>query len=283
MGTPRRYEAVPTPRGTAVGASLRSWREHRRHTQMGLALDLGISARHLSFVENGRALASREMLLRLCEFLVVPHRECNTMLLTAGYAPAFSARPLDDPGLGDVRQAMRLMLTSLEPCPALAIDRHWNMIDSNGPAMAFASGVAPELLTPPVNVLRMSLHPLGLSKQIINLTEWREIVLRRLAHEIDVTNDPALVELHRELTSYTTPEGAKARDVASQSDGGALPVLVPMQLRTPAGDLSFWSATTVFGSAMDTTVSELAIESFLPANEATRQALISLARATVTR
>jgi transcriptional regulator with XRE-family HTH domain len=247
---------------------------------MGLALHLGISARHLSFVENGRARASREMLLRLCDFLEVPNRDCNTMLLTAGYAPAFSARPLDDPGLGDVRQAVRLMLKSLEPCPALAIDRHWTMIDSNGPAMAFATGVAPELLTPPVNVLRMSLHPLGMSKQIVNLTEWRTIVLRRLAHEIDVTNDPVLVDLHRELTTYAASKSSKAQRAADVPGSDALPVLVPMRLRTAAGELSFWSTTTVFGSAIDATVSELAIESFLPANEMTRNALISLSAQT---
>jgi transcriptional regulator with XRE-family HTH domain len=275
MGTARHYAAVPTPWGTAVGASLRNWREHRRHSQLGLALELGVSARHLSFIENGRSQASREMLLKLCEFLDVPHRECNTMLLTAGYAPAFSARPLDDPGLGDVREAVSLMLKSLEPFPALAIDRHWNMVDSNGPALAFTSGVSPELLKPPVNVLRMSLHPAGMSRQIVNLSEWRAIVLRRLAHEIDVTNDPVLVDLHRELVGYAAHTRSKTQRLAYPPTNEVLPVLVPMRLQTPSGELSFWSTTTVFGSAMDTTLSELAIETFLPADEATRRALMA--------
>jgi MmyB-like transcription regulator ligand binding domain len=221
--------------------------------------------------------------LRLCEFLDVPHRESNTMLLTAGYAPAFSTRPLDDPDLADVRQAVRLMLTSLEPCPALAIDRHWNMVDANRPALAFSAGVSPALLTSPINVLRMSLHPDGMSKQIVNLTAWRAIVLRRLAHEINVTKDPALVELHRELTSYgahlkgDSIRGTGPEAIASTGEArDAMPILVPMQLRTPIGELSFWSTTTVFGSAVDATVAELAIESFLPADEKTRLALVAL-------
>jgi transcriptional regulator with XRE-family HTH domain len=256
-----------------VGGAIRTWREHRRYSQLDLALGVGVSARHLSFVENGRSKPSREMLLRLCESLDVPHRECNTIMLTAGYAPAFGARPLEDPGLVNVRQAMTLMLQGLEPCPALAIDRHWNMIDGNRSARALWSGVAPELLTPPVNALRMSLHPGGMSKHILNLKTWRAIVLRRLAREIEVTRDPVLVELHRELSSYGAYLKPGGLNGADEDAGDALPILVPMRLRTPLGELSFWSTTTVFGTAVDTTASELAIESFLPADEATRRAL----------
>jgi hypothetical protein len=155
------------------------------------------------------------------------------------------------------------------------------MVDANRPAMAFSANVAPELLTPPVNALRMSLHPKGMAPQIVNLAEWRTVILRRLAHEIDVTRDPVLVDLHRELMSYGAQLKTKGVNTeADDSIGGSVPLLVPMQLRTPHGVLSFWSTTTVFGSAMDTTIAELAIETFLPADEQTRFALQAMAAAT---
>lgn len=262
-----------------LGTALRDWRLHRRRSQMQLADDMGVSTRHLSFVENGRARPSRDMLMRLLELLDVPVRERNALLLGAGFAPAYSAAPMSDPSLEAVRAAMRLMLTGLEPSPALAVDRQWNLVDANRPAQQLMAGVAPALLQGVVNVLRISLHPQGLAPQIANLAEWRAYVLRRLAHEIDRTKDPVLVELRNELSGYEANLKDSQRVGVKEEAGGELPIVVPLRLRTPVGELSFLSATTVFGSALNVAVAELAIETFLPADAATREALRHMAKA----
>ncbi len=261
-----------------LGTALRDWRLHRRRSQMQLADDMGVSTRHLSFVENGRARPSRDMLMRLLELLDVPVRERNALLLGAGFAPAYSAAPMGDPSLEAVRAAMRLMLNGLEPNPALAVDRHWNLVDANRPAQQLLAGVAPSLLQGAVNVLRISLHPQGLAPRIANFDEWRAYVLRRLAHDIDRTKDPVLVELRNELSGYEANLKDSQRAGLKEEAGGELPILVPLRLRTPAGELSFLSATTVFGSALNVAVAELAIETFLPANAATREALQRMAK-----
>lgn len=258
---------------------LRGWREHRRYRQMELALEVEISTRHLSFIENGRSRPSREMILRLAEFLDIPFREQNDLLIAAGFAPEYGARSLKDPSLSEVRRAVGLMLSSLEPCPALAVDRRWNLVEANRPAKALLAGVPEELLRGDVNVLRVSLHPRGLAPKILNLSEWHAYVLGRLRRDIAITGDRQLQVLLAELESYVSPNSraraAKGTAIAGES-GPGLPVLVPFRLRTPVGDLSFVSTTTVFGSALDVTVSELAIESFLPADEATAEALKTL-------
>jgi len=262
-----------------LGTALRDWRLHRRRSQMQLADDMGVSTRHLSFVENGRARPSREMLMRLFELLDVPVRERNALLLGAGFAPAYSAAPMSDPSLEAVRAAMRLMLNGLEPSPALAVDRHWNLVDANRPARQLMGGVAPSLLQGAVNVLRISLHPQGLAPQIANLAEWRGYVLRRLAHDIDRTKDPVLVELRNELAGYEAHLKDSQRTGVKEDAGGELPIVVPLRLRTPLGELSFLSATTVFGSALNVAAAELAIETFLPADAATREVLQQMAKA----
>lgn len=262
--------------GGSLGAMLRGWREHRRYRQMELALEVEISARHLSFIENGRSRPSREMILRLAEFLDIPFRERNDLLVAAGYAPEYGARALTDSSLSEVRRAVGLMLSSLEPCPALAVDRRWNLVEANRPAKALLAGVPAELLRGDVNVLRVSLHPQGLAPQILNLSEWHAYVLGRLRRDIAMTGDHDLQVLLAELESYVSPNtkarASRDRSLSGESKG-ELPVLVPFRLRTPVGDLSFVSTTTVFGSALDVTVSEMAIESFLPADEATAEAL----------
>lgn len=262
-----------------LGTALRDWRLHRRRSQMQLADDMGVSTRHLSFVENGRARPSRDMLMRLFELLDLPVRERNALLLGAGFAPAYSEAPMGDPSLEAVRAAMRLMLNGLEPSPALAVDRHWNLVDANGPAQQLMAGVAPSLLQGAVNVLRVSLHPQGLAPQIANLAEWRSYVLRRLAHDIDRTKDPVLVELRNELAGYEANLKDSQRAGVKDASGGELPIVVPLRLRTPLGELSFLSATTVFGSALNVAAAELAIETFLPADAATREALQRMAKA----
>src|SRR5262244_3339088 len=170
-----------------VGSLLRKWRERRRLSQLDLACEAEISTRHLSFLETGRSLPSREMVLRLAEQLEVPLRERNVLLIAAGYAPAFPERPLDDPALQAARKAVDLVLAGHEPYPALAIDRHWTLIASNNAVPPLMAGADPSLLRPPVNVLRLSLHPAGLSPRIVNLPQWRAHLLERLRRQIDLT------------------------------------------------------------------------------------------------
>jgi transcriptional regulator with XRE-family HTH domain len=251
-----------------VGEQLRDWRQHRRLSQLDLALSADVSTRHLSFVETGRSLPSREMVVRLAEHLDVPLRERNTLLVAAGYAPVYAATSLDDPAMRVVREAVDLVLAGHEPYPALAIDRHWNLVAANRAVAPLLEGIAPELLTPPVNVLRLSLHPDGLASRTANVAFWREHILTRLARQIESSHDPVLADLHKELSEYPAPAASGHHlDDARYGD-----LVVPIRLRTPAGLLSFFTTTTVFGTAVDITLDELAIESFFPADAATAEA-----------
>jgi transcriptional regulator with XRE-family HTH domain len=254
-----------------VGNLLRKWRERRRLSQLDLACEAEISARHLSFLETGRSLPSREMVLRLAEQLDVPLRERNALLVAAGYAPAFPERPLDDPALQSARKAVDLVLAGHEPYPAIAIDRHWTLIASNDAVPPLLDGADPSLLRPPVNALRLSLHPEGLAPRIVNLAEWRSHLLARLRRQIEVTADPVLEELLNELCGYPAPgEGAGAENVDNREYAG---VAAPFRIVTEQGVLSFISATTIFGTPVDITLSELALESFFPADAATANIL----------
>lgn len=242
-------------------------------SQLDLACEADISSRHLSFLETGRSLPSREMVIHLAERLEIPLRERNVLLVAAGYAPVFPERPLEDPALRSAREAVGLVLKGHEPYPALAIDRHWTLAAANDAASRLLSGVEPELLRPPVNVLRLSLHPSGLAPRIANLAEWRSHLLARLRHQMELTADNSLAELMRELADYPAPGGA-GKSHADREHAG---VVVPFQLITEGGTLSFISTTTVFGTPVDVTLSELAIESFFPADPATAKALRGLA------
>lgn len=210
------------------------------------------------------------MVIRLTESLDVPLRERNTMLLAAGYAPLYMARDLDDPSLTAARAAIDLILKGHEPYPALAIDRHWTMLAANAAVAPLLSGVRAELMTPPVNVLRLSLHPEGLAPRIHNLGEWRAHLLQRLKHQINITADPVLIALMKELQALPDAPG----DAPSLSD--ASEVLVPIRLDTPEGLLSLFSVTTVFGTPIDVTLSEIAIESFFPGDDRSRAILRAL-------
>jgi transcriptional regulator with XRE-family HTH domain len=235
-------------------------------SQLDLAGEADISTRHLSFLETGRSQPSREMVLHLAERLEIPLRERNVLLIAAGYAPAFPERTLADPALQAARKAIGLVLTGHEPYPALAIDRHWTLIASNDAISPLLVGVDSSLLQPPVNVLRVSLHPAGLAPRIANYPEWRSHLLARLRRQIDITADPVLVELMSELGSYPTPSGAATdREYAG--------VVVPFQLVTEHGILAFFSTTTIFGTPIDITLSELALESFFPADTATAESM----------
>jgi len=252
-----------------AGELLREWRVRRRMSQLDLASEAEVSQRHLSFVESGRAKPSREMVLHLAEQLDIPLREQNHLLLAAGFAPRYGERKLDDPSLAAAREAVRLVLKGHEPNPAIALDRHWHMVDANAAVAPLLTGVAnPALLQPPVNVLRLSLHPQGLAPRIVNLFEWRSHLLERLKRQLDATGDPALGELERELSSY--PSGPRTQRTEN-ADVAA--IVHPLKLRIGNDILTFISTTTVFGTPLDVTLSELAIESFFPADDFTAKAL----------
>src|SRR5436190_10513983 len=248
----------------SVGPLLRDWRQRRRLSQLDLALEAGVSARHLSFVETGRARPSAEMVLHLAQGLDVPLRERNRMLLAAGYAPRFEQRDLDDPEMSPVRGALQLILDGHEPYPALVVDGAWEMVAANRAVGLLTDGVAPELLEPPLNVLRVSLHPDGLAPRIVNLGEWRAHLLERLTRQIALTGDAALQTLLEELRDYPAPQDGHV----SSSE-----IAVPLRLSTDACELAFISTVATFGTAVEITASELSIESFFPADQRTADAL----------
>src|SRR5262245_61097263 len=213
----------------SVGTLLREWRQRRRLTQMDLALEADISPRHLSFVETGRSVPSREMLLHLSEELEIPLRERNALLVAAGFAPMYRERRLDDAALGRARKAIDVVLEAQKPYPAFALDRHWNVVASNSALQELYEGCAPELMTPPVNAMRLSLHPQGVAPRIVNLAEWRAHLLFRLRRQLDVTADPALEALLKEANAY--PGGQGQASVGPSA-------LVPLPIRTSLARLS---------------------------------------------
>jgi transcriptional regulator with XRE-family HTH domain len=262
--------AAPRP----FGDHLRHWRKLRRLSQLDFALDAEISQKHLSFIESGRARPSREMVTRLARQLDVPLRETNLMLLSAGYAPAYPERRLDDPAMAAARAAVDLVLKGHEPYPALAVDRHWNLIAANAAVGRLLTLVAaPRLLAPPANVLRLSLDPEGLQPNIVDFTAWRAHLLHRLGRQVEFSGDAVLAALHAELAAIPFDNASAPRAPRSQADD----IVLQFKLRTPAGLLSFISTTTVFGSPVDVTLSELALEAFYPADAFTAEALRAMA------
>jgi transcriptional regulator with XRE-family HTH domain len=257
-------QSAPPP----VGNLLRVWRQRRRMSQLDLACEADISTKHLSFLETGRARPSREMVLHLAERLAVPLRERNALLHAAGFAPAYSERRLDEPALAAARAAVEAVLHGHMPYPALAIDRHWTLLAANPMVSRLLDGVAPALLAPPVNVLRLSLHPDGLAPRTENLGAWRAHLLDRLRQQIAATADPVLAALLEELSGYPGE--------SVHSNAETPPIAIPFRLRTPTGTLVLLSTTTVFGSPVDITLAELAVEAFFPADAATAEALRGL-------
>jgi transcriptional regulator with XRE-family HTH domain len=237
-------------------------------SQLDLALEAEISTRHLSFVETGRSMPSREMVLRLAEQLDLPLRERNHLLLAAGYAPVYAETALDSPQLAAVRTAVRQVLAGHEPYPAVVVDRGWNLVDANANVALFTDGVAPELLAPPANVLRVSLHPDGMAPRIANLGEWRAHLLGRLRRQIAVSADPALARLYEELRGYPCDQPEPEAELP-----GPGAVVVPLRIRHGERDLAFFSTVATFGTPLDITVAELVIESFFPADSETASIL----------
>jgi transcriptional regulator with XRE-family HTH domain len=260
---------------SSAGDLLRDWRQRRRLSQLALAVDADISQRHLSFLESGRALPSRDMVLRLTEKLAVPLREQNAILVAAGFAPLYRDRPLDAPELAAARSVIARILDGHDPHPALAVDRHWTLLASNAAVGVLLTGVADHLLSGPVNVLRVSMHPDGIAGRILNFREWRDHILKRLSHDIDISADPQLAALFEELKAYPIPPQAGAPRRPDRS--GHAEIAVPLVLESKAGPLSFLSTTTVFGTAVDVTLSEVTIEAFFPANVETAKAMVALA------
>ena len=253
-----------------VGDHLREWRQRRHLSQLDLAGDAEISARHLSFVETGRAAPSREMVLKLAERLEVPLRERNVLLVAAGFAPAFPQRSLDDPALKSARAAIDLVLKAHEPNPALAYDRHWNLVTANRMVAPLLAGIPQRLLGQPLNILRLAFHPEALAARTVNLAEWCGHLLERLNRQCEVTADPELLKLYQELKAYPIP----ARSAPLSADN----VAIPLKLRSEGGEvLSFFSTTMVFGTPVDITLSELALETFFPADDLTARRMREMA------
>ena len=253
-----------------IGDHLREWRQRRRMSQLDLAGEAEISARHLSFVETGRAAPSRDMVLRLAERLDVPLRERNVLLVSAGYAPAFPQRPLEDPALKSARQAIDLVLRAHEPNPALAYDRHWNLVTANRMVAPLLAGIPERLLGQPFNVLRLAFHPEGLAPRTVNLAEWCAHLLERLHRQCEATADPELLKLYQDLKSYPIP----ARSAPITPDNN---VALPFKLRHHGAVLSFISTTMVFGTPVDVTLQELALETFFPADDLTAERMRQIA------
>lgn len=242
-------------------------------SQLDLALEAEISTRHLSFVETGRSQPSRDMLLRLADQLEIPLRARNVILVAGGFAPVFPQRSLDDPALAAARRTVDLILTGHEPHPALVVDRRWNLVSANRMVAPLLVGIDADLLTTPLNVIRLSLHPRALARRTVNFHEWRGHILDRLRREVELTADQGLADLLAEVRAYPIPDGQPPRKPSDEFAG----VAIPFQLKTEGGVLSFLSTTTVFGTPVDVTLSELTLETFFPADPATAQALRAMA------
>jgi transcriptional regulator with XRE-family HTH domain len=257
---------MPTATPTA-GPLLREWRLRRRLSQLDLSLQAAVSARHLSFVETGRARPSRELVLHLADRLDVPLRERNALLLAAGYAPLYPATPLDADEMTPVRDALDRILAGHEPYPALIVDRRWDIVAANGAAGALIGSVDEELLRPTANALRLSLHPRGLAPRIANFGEWSAHLLTRLQRQAAIAGDPELTALHDELSAL--PGVEETHEPLASADL----LFTPLRLRGETRELSFFSTISTFGTALDVTLAELSIEAFFPADAATAQAL----------
>ncbi len=257
----------------AVGTLVREWRGRRHRSQLDLALEVGVSARHLSFVETGRAKPSPELVIALAEGLEVPLRERNTMLLAAGYAPRYGETSLDDPSMTMMHAAIQRLLDAHDPYPGLVIDRHWNVVLTNRSAVSLVAALPPELLGPPLNVYRVCLHPDGLAAHTRNFPPWASYLLHQLRRSVVLTNDPALIELQDEVAAY--PNVVELSRLQRGAAWDEPPLLIPVVLELGGGVLSFFTTLTTFGTPRDITLDELAVELFFPADPETEALLRS--------
>ncbi|MFJ8647526.1 helix-turn-helix domain-containing protein [Streptomyces sp. NPDC093546] len=261
--------------GTGIGPLLRGWRERRRLSQLELALRADSSARHISFIETGRARPSEEMVLRLADHLDVPVRERNALLLAAGYAPRYAETPLDDPSLATLREGIEQLLAGYDPYPALVVDGSYTVVAANRGIAMLLDGIPEHLLTPPMNAMRITLHPGGLAPRIRNLREWRGHLLAQMERQIALARSEPLRRLYDEVSAYPLPE--TATDPGDREDPSPYPYFaLPLRIEHDGHVLSFVSSISTFNTPMDVTVAELAIETFLPADPATVAYLQSL-------
>ena len=247
----------------AFGVLLRRWRERRRLTQTDLALAANSSTRHLSYLETGKSQPSRAIIARLAELLEVPLRDRNALLLAAGFAPAYRETAID--ALDPAKAAMDRILRAHLPYPAFAVDRHWNVVLSNGALPQLYEGCSEALLAPPINAMRLMLHPEGMGPRILNFAAWRAYSLSVLRQQIEARADPKLQALHSEVAAYPFPPGSG--DTVGFEDSERL--ATPLRLTTRFGTLSFLNTVTVFGTASDITLAELALEMLFPADDQT--------------
>ncbi|WP_042164860.1 helix-turn-helix domain-containing protein [Streptomyces sp. NBRC 110035] len=281
MSTPTPATATATATATeSVGPLLRAWREQRRISQLELALRADSSARHISFVETGRSRPSEEMVLRLAEHLDVPVRERNALLLAAGYAPRFPETPLDDPALEALREGIGRLIAGYEPYPALVVDAMYDVVAANRGIMMLFDGVPESLLVPPLNAVRLTLHPRGLAPRIRNLREWRGHLLEQMERQIALRRSAPLRALYEEVAAFPVPEpepdsteGAGAAD--GEESASVAYFALPMRIEHEGRILSFVSSISTFNTPMDVTVAELAVETLLPADPATAKYLHS--------
>ncbi|GAA2725636.1 MULTISPECIES: helix-turn-helix transcriptional regulator [Streptomyces] len=263
------------PTAPTVGSLLREWRDRRRISQLELALRADSSARHISFIETGRSTPSREMVLRLADHLEVPVRERNALLVAAGYAPHYPERPLDDPALAGVREGLERLLHGYEPFPALVVDGAYQVVAANSGIAMLLEGVAPHLLAPPLNAIRLALHPEGLAPRIVNLPEWRDHLLHQMERQLALLRSAPLRELYDEVSAYPVPGRGSG---SGRTRTAAVPFALPMVIEHAGRELSFVSTIATFNTPMDVTVSELALEAFLPADPGTAAFLQDLTR-----
>jgi transcriptional regulator with XRE-family HTH domain len=249
----------------AFGVLLRRWREQRRLTQTDLALAANSSTRHLSYLETGKSQPSRAMITRLAELLEIPLRERNALLLAAGFAPAYRETALD--ALEPAKAAMDRILRAHLPYPAFAVDRHWNVVLSNGAMPQLYEGCSEALLAPPINAIRLMLHPDGMAPRILNFSAWRQHCLAVLRQQVEARADPKLQALMKEIAAYPVPPGHG--DTAGFEEAERL--ATPLRLATRFGTLSFLGTVTVFGTASDITLAELALEMLFPADDQTAE------------
>jgi len=254
-----------------VGELMRHWRTRRRRSQMDLSHEVGVSTRHLSFVETGRSRPSPELVLAVAEHLDVPLRERNRMLLAAGYAPRFGERPLDDPALERALRSLRRMLEAHDPYPGVVIDRRWDVVLANPAATRLVEGLPEHVVGPRLNVFRVCLHPDGLAPATVDLDDWAAYLLRQIRRTVELTGDQELAELESEVLGYPTVAGLDPVGATDQDDDP--PLLVPFRLSTPDGVLSFFTTLTTFGTPQDVTLEELCVELFFPADDTTERLL----------
>ena len=244
-----------------VGELLRQWRQRRRLSQLDLAIAADVSARHVSLVETGKSNPSADMVLRLADQLHVPLRDRNRLLLAAGFAPRYAERPLDDDALSAARDAIARVLRAHEPYPAVVFDRRWNIVMTNRAVDPFFADVAPDLLRPPINLVRLGLDPRGLAPLVVNLADVRAVFRSRITRQLATAPDAELTALYEELLA---PDSEDATSQRIESD-----VVIPMIIRVGGRELRLFSTITTFGTPMDITLDEVAIESYYPADAET--------------